>query len=214
MHPIYGQDINQRDYNIENKVVLKALKKYKQSLELAIEEATLKMEANNLWMVLIDDKKEIAKLKKNNKNQIKIIESNKKRISNIQFKNPPSISEPAKFTNREARAIKWLGNIAINNGIESEKIAPIYEQKMIQAREFALENNEEKWLKVAEQWDKIIKKVNEIMIISFTAGEYFFVAAEMIKPGIVVGNDQEGKKEIETLKTQIIQDIIYEDESF
>ncbi len=213
IHTVYGQDAGQRNYTIENKLLLEAIKKYKTSLELAIEEATLKIEANNMWINLINDKKEIRKLKKNNENQMKIIESNKRRISNIHFQNKSAHSEPTQLTNKEARAIKLLGNISLNNGVESEKIISIYQQKITQATKNSLKNNEEQWLEIVKKWNEIIEIINKIMKISFTAGEYFFVVAEMIKPGIIVGNDQDGRKEIENLKTKILIEL-NKDESF
>ena len=174
------------------------------ALELAIEEAQLKIEANNLWIAASNDRKEIRDLEKNNKTQKEQIDAVYRRIQGWQAR---ETSDRIVVRKSKARGFKFFGNTAGMNAIDSEKFIAIYQEKERTARKRALESNEEAWLKVAKKWQEVVSKVNEVMHASDKATQYFFLGAEMIKPGIVIGKDQEAKREMEKFKVQVLSEL-------
>lgn len=172
------------------------------ALELSIEEAQLKIEANNLWIATSNDRKEIRDLEKNNETQKEQIDAVHRRIKGWEAR---ETSDHIVIRKNKARGFKFFGNIAGMSAIDSEKFVAIYQEKEKTAKKRALEDNEEAWLKVAEKWQEVVSKVNEVMHASDEATQYFFLGAEMIKPGIVIGRDKEAKREMENFKVQVLR---------
>ncbi len=176
------------------------------ALELAIEEAQLKIEANNLWIAASNDGKEIKDLEKNNEIQKEQIDAVYGRIKRWEAR---KTSDNIIIRKSKARGFKFFGNTAGMSAIDSEKFIAIYQEKERTARKRASEDNEneEAWLKTAEKWREVVNKVNEVMYASDMTTQYFFLGAEMIKPGIVIGKDQEAKTEMEKFKVQVLREL-------
>ncbi len=191
-------------YGQIEEIYQKGRTEWMKALEFAVEEAQLKIEANNLWIAASNNKKEIKDLKKNNETQTKQINTVQRRIKGWKARKK---SDHIALRKNKARGFKFFGNIAGMNSIDSEKFITIYQKKEKIAKKRALEDNEEAWLEVAEKWQEVLNKVNEVMHASGNAAQYFFLGAEMMKPGIVIGNDQEAKREMENFKLQVLREL-------
>ena len=202
-------------YGQVDKIAARAFENRRKLYDLSIKEAEMKIEANNLWIEASSDNKEIKNLQKNNKEQKRIILDVKKIQEKVEKSYTKSTGSSTKLTKREAEIFKLLGAVNGKNAKESQKFIGIYSQKVLQAKQNVSKQGEdrEKWIKALKKWEDVIIIVREIEEISHTSMTYFYVAAEMLDPGILVGNDEEDKKQMEELKNKVILEI-FQNEPF
>ena len=203
---------NINTYGQTEKIVAKAFENRRELYNLYIQEATLKIEANNAWIQASIDSEEVKELKKNNKEQMKTISNIKKIQKRTESAYNKNSGSNTKLTKREAEIFKLLGASNGQNAKESREAIDRYKQKIKNAEENASKTNNEDWDNVIKKWEDVIDIVQEIEKISHTSMIYFYVAAEMISPRILVGDNEEDQKEMERIKNKVIQEI-YEDES-
>lgn len=203
-------------YAQADKIAARAFENRIKLYDLSIKEAEMKIEANNLWIEASSDNKEIENLEKNNKEQRKIISNVKKIQKQVEESYNKSTGSSTKLSKREADVFKLLGAANGKNATDSQKFIDIYSEKVLQAIQNASKQGEdkEKWIKAMNKWEDVIIIIKKIEEMSHESMIYFYVAAEILDPGIVVGGNEEDKQRMEKLKKDTIQKIYEEDGLF
>ena len=179
--------------------------------KIAIQEAKAKILANNAWIEATNDNKEIRSLQKN-------IEKQKNMIN--QLEKGIEISSKILNMSKEERSplsgkkLKASGVMRFQGVIESEKIIKEYRNKVDRAKKNASiqKSRSKQWAIAADRWNQVINIVEQLMKAEEYTSDLYFLAAEVLEPGIVSGDDERLKRDLEIFRQKIIHDYEIEED--